>query len=193
MLTDFLNELRRLKFLGVSRGMLSWEFCFDFNSLKSPFLGFWIIQTGYWQVPFSSGDWPCNLERFFFIKNVSVLWKIGPISVKRWKPVWIRAWNEYHSASRASFWAVQWEGKKEALWWLNPNFYTGQSCFLSSNCFFFFRVPASVHWWSVCHNWARCRKRTAIRSGSILVPRARRFLVTWSYNLRRVALGTRMV
>ena len=138
MLTDFLNELRRLKFLGVSRGMLSWEFCFDFNSLKSPFLGFWIIQTGYWQVPFSSGDWPCNLARFFFIKNVSVLWKIGPISVKRWKPVWIRAWNEYHSASRASFWAVQWEGKKEALWWLNPNFYTGQSCFLSSNCFFFF-------------------------------------------------------
>ena len=58
---------------------------------------------------------------------------------------------------------------------------------------FFFRVPASVHWWSVCHNWARCRKRTAIRSGSILVPRAGRFLVAWSYNLRRVALGTRMV
>ena len=27
----------------------------DLNSLKSPFLGFWVIQTGYWSVHFSSG------------------------------------------------------------------------------------------------------------------------------------------
>ena len=29
--------------------------------------------------------------KFFFIKNL--LWKIWPISVKQWKPVWIRAWK----------------------------------------------------------------------------------------------------
>ena len=33
----------------------------------------------------------CNLKSFLFIKNL--LWKIWPISVKRWKPVWIRDWN----------------------------------------------------------------------------------------------------
>ena len=29
------------------------EIFLDLNSLKTPFLGFWFIQTGYWPVPFS--------------------------------------------------------------------------------------------------------------------------------------------
>ena len=85
----------------------------DFNSgPKVPFS--W--GSGYWPVPFSSdealqiaglfhqGQFPyCsgyearrvqhfpdfNLESIFITKNI--LWKIRPISVKRWKTVWIRA------------------------------------------------------------------------------------------------------
>ena len=35
----------------------------DINSRKSPFLGFWVIQTGCWP--------DCNLESFFYsIKNI---------------------------------------------------------------------------------------------------------------------------
>ena len=30
---------------------------FDFNSLNSPFLGFWVVQTGYWPVPFPTHGW----------------------------------------------------------------------------------------------------------------------------------------
>ena len=32
---------------------VSLRYFLDFNSLKSPFLGFLVIQTGYWPVPFS--------------------------------------------------------------------------------------------------------------------------------------------
>ena len=28
----------------------------------------------------------------FFLLKIYLLWKIWPISVKRWKPVWVRAW-----------------------------------------------------------------------------------------------------
>ena len=32
---------------------VSLRYFLDFNSLKSPFMGFLVIQTGYWPVPFS--------------------------------------------------------------------------------------------------------------------------------------------
>ena len=48
----------------------------DFNSLKSPFLGFRIIQTGYWPIPFTLGE-ALQLGKslfiylfYFFIKNI---------------------------------------------------------------------------------------------------------------------------
>ena len=83
----------------------------DFNTLKTPFLGFWIIHTGYWPVPFSLGEalqisglfhqgqFPCckldmeqdfNLKRFSPLK-IYLLWKIWPISIKQSKLVWIHA------------------------------------------------------------------------------------------------------
>ena len=81
MLTDLLNERRRLKFLGVSRGMLSWELFFTLTP-QSPLS--WVSESfrqdiGKFHSPQVK---PCNFERFLFIKNVSVLWKIRPISVK---------------------------------------------------------------------------------------------------------------
>ena len=48
--------LWRPKLLGGSAAfMLPQEFL-DFNLPKSSFLGFWVIQTGYWPVPFSSDE-----------------------------------------------------------------------------------------------------------------------------------------
>ena len=46
--------------------MLPPELFLDFNSLKSPFLGFPVIQTGYWLVPFTLDEAP-QLGNFFFI------------------------------------------------------------------------------------------------------------------------------
>ena len=100
----------------LSRKMhLNWKFqeiLVDFNSHKVPFP--W--GSGYWPVPFSSdkalkiaglfhqGQFPycsryearrvqnfpeVNLESIFI--TIYLLWKIRPISVKRWKMVWIRA------------------------------------------------------------------------------------------------------
>lgn len=51
----------------------------DFNSPKS-FLGFWVIQKGYWP--------DFNLESFIFIK-IYYLLKIWLNFIKWWKPVWI--------------------------------------------------------------------------------------------------------
>ena len=50
MLTDFLNERRKRKLLGV-QGHAPQVNVLDFNSLKSPFSGFRITQIGYWPVP----------------------------------------------------------------------------------------------------------------------------------------------
>ena len=36
----------------------------DFNSLRSTFLGFWVIPTGYWPVPLAS-DEALQIEKFF--------------------------------------------------------------------------------------------------------------------------------
>ena len=62
----------------------------DFNSLKSSFLGFRVIQTGYWLVPFTLDEAP-QLGKFFCLLKIYRFWKIWPISVKPRKPVWIRA------------------------------------------------------------------------------------------------------
>ena len=48
------------------------------NSRKSPFLGFRVIQTGSWPLPFT-------LDEALQL-SCDMLWKIWPISVKRWKP-----------------------------------------------------------------------------------------------------------
>ena len=32
-----------------------------------------------------------NVESFFFSSKIYLLWKIWPISMKQWKPMWIRA------------------------------------------------------------------------------------------------------
>ena len=45
----------------------------DFNSLKSSFLGFRVIQTGYWLVPFTLDEAPQLGKFFLFIKNISTL------------------------------------------------------------------------------------------------------------------------
>ena len=90
--------LWRPKLLGGSTAfMLPQEFL-DFNLPKSSFLGFWVIQTGYWPVPFSSdealqigglfpeGQFPgseygarrvqaifqISTWKFFFIKNIFI-------------------------------------------------------------------------------------------------------------------------
>ena len=51
----------------VSRGV-RWDASpgnlLDFNSLTFPFLGFWVIQTGFWPVPFSP-DEALELAKFF--------------------------------------------------------------------------------------------------------------------------------
>ena len=50
--------------------------CLDFNSLKSPFLSFRVIQTGYWPLPFSSDEvFVQSIFQIstwkFFMKNVT--------------------------------------------------------------------------------------------------------------------------
>ena len=69
---------------GGGGGMLPPGNFLDFNSLMSHFLGFSVTQTGNCPNCF----WDFNLE-FSFIKKIYLLWKIWPISIKQWKPVWI--------------------------------------------------------------------------------------------------------
>ena len=62
----------------------------DLNSLNSPFLGFWVIQTGYWPVPFSTGEalqisgLSSRLISMFYVgyagSNIST-WKFFPIKL----------------------------------------------------------------------------------------------------------------
>ena len=51
----------------------------EIDSPKSLFLGFWVIQTSLFP--------DFNLKSFFLIKNLFIIRKIWPISVKRWKAV----------------------------------------------------------------------------------------------------------
>ena len=57
MPTVFLNERLRRKLLVGSRGMHPGEMFLDFYSMRSPFVGFSVIQSGYWP--------DFNLESFF--------------------------------------------------------------------------------------------------------------------------------
>ena len=74
-----------------------------------------------------------------------------------------------HPASRASFCFLGWRGEKETLpaWNLgdrrSPNFWTSQSCSLSSNWFIW--VRPSVYRSTDGHNQAHCSKRMVIRPG----------------------------
>ena len=63
----------------------------DFNSLRSPFVS-WDPKSfkqdiGQFYSPLIK---PCN--KVFSLLKIYLLCKIWPFSVKRWKPVWIRAW-----------------------------------------------------------------------------------------------------
>ena len=63
----------------------------DFNSLRSPFIS-WDPKSfkqdiGQFYSPLIK---PCN--KVFSLLKIYLLCKIWPFSVKRWKPVWIRAW-----------------------------------------------------------------------------------------------------
>ena len=49
------------------------EHVLDFNCLKCPFLGFSVIQTGYWPVPFPSNEaW--QISKLFHLKSISKLY-----------------------------------------------------------------------------------------------------------------------
>ena len=69
---QFLNERQRYKLLG-GLGAASLGNFWDFNSIKSSFLGFSVIQTGYWAVPFYSNEALQLGKFFFFIKNIFIM------------------------------------------------------------------------------------------------------------------------
>ena len=61
---------------------------------------------GYWPVQFSSDKvfvqsiFQISTWKVFLLK-IYLLWKIWPISVKRWKPVWVRAYDLFASVRKA--------------------------------------------------------------------------------------------
>ena len=78
----FPKRALKVQAFGGSGGMSQWVIFFDFKLPKVPFLGFLSHSDRIiWPVP--SGMKPCNL--------IYLLWKTWPISIKQWKPVWIRA------------------------------------------------------------------------------------------------------
>ena len=87
--------------------MLSLETFLDFNLTPlSPFS--WVSESfrqdiGQFHLPWMK---PCNLKSLFLIiKNI--LWKLWPISVKLWKPVWIRTcWRWVPSNKCHSRWWI---------------------------------------------------------------------------------------
>ena len=67
--------------------------------------GFWVIQMGYWP--------GFNLESVFIFK-IYFIWKMWPISVKRWKPVWIRTWSVKLLSSGS--WSLKiWSGPRKLV------------------------------------------------------------------------------
>ena len=76
ILTDFLNERRRRKLIGGSGGMIPRYIFFDFNSLKFPFLGFWVIQIGYLQ-GYNLDFFPFKIYLFIHEKSDPFSWKVG--------------------------------------------------------------------------------------------------------------------
>ena len=67
---------RTLKLLGGCADMLPGKIL-DLNSLMSPFLGFWVIQTRYWPVPFSLDETSIHFPDFnlesVFIKSIFII------------------------------------------------------------------------------------------------------------------------
>ena len=77
-------------FRGV-RGYASPGAFLDFNSLKSPFLGFSSHSDRILASSIHLGWSPSTWKVFFYLLKIFRFWKIWPISVKPRKPVWIRA------------------------------------------------------------------------------------------------------
>ena len=80
-------------------------------------MGFRIIQTGYWPIPFTL-DEALQLGKslfiylfilFFFSLKIYLLWKIWPISVKRWKPLWTYACSETGKLWRCRLCCRHWQ------------------------------------------------------------------------------------
>ena len=65
---------------------------FVFNFLKSPFLGLELSLSERILASSILLEWSLATWKVFSL--IYLLWKIWPISVKRWKPMWIRAWTE---------------------------------------------------------------------------------------------------
>ena len=65
LLIDLLNERQRCKLSSGVRGRAPPGNNLDFYSLKSPFLGFQVIQTGYWP--------DCNLKIVFLLQKIYLL------------------------------------------------------------------------------------------------------------------------
>ena len=72
--TDFQNERRRCIFSKGVQGQAPPGNVFDFNSLKSPFLGLQDIQTGVW---------PDFYLEIVLLLSLLLLWKIWPITVNK--------------------------------------------------------------------------------------------------------------
>ena len=85
---------------------------FNFKHLKCPFQAFWVsqttcsllllkiyihkiykIQSGSLLKFYLTYCFFVHLDKYIFI-SIFLLWKFCPISVKQWKPIWIRAWNQ---------------------------------------------------------------------------------------------------
>ena len=105
ILTDFLNERRRCKLIGGSGECSTFKF-FGF---------FYVIQlASIWSVPFSSDEaLHFNVESFLLLLKIYLLWKIWSISVKRWKPVWIRAW--FNEAAKLLVFTVATSGRRHGI------------------------------------------------------------------------------
>ena len=104
----------------------------DFNSPKVPFPGFLSHSDSiFTDCPNHFPDFNLESLKFSFSIPKKKKWKIWQIFIKRWKPVWIRAWfgwshekydvrprpnihNNYHL--RTSDW---WEKKKGKVTWLS--------------------------------------------------------------------------
>ena len=128
ILTDFLNEHRRRKLLAGSGGRLPLEIFLDFYSFKSPFQGFQVIQTG-----FQLG------KAGFLLLKTYLLWKMWPISVKRWKPVWI---------CTCLFPLLNSEDIIRKTWqWQLTSSITIQN----SSCYAMISPEKPMIWWNVCN------------------------------------------
>ena len=65
------SEIERVRYKNKFRAYVF--LFFYFNSLNSPFLGFWVIQTGFWPVPFLTRRWNlCKSVDYFINVNFDI-------------------------------------------------------------------------------------------------------------------------